>query len=165
EENESQALASPDVEIQGGMVVALGHDAARLHARLIKYLNKAKKAGAESGFKRIKIAGETWYRSKPATPGDKNRITFGFHGKYFVLGIGENAIDEILARWNRTTPEWLTEAAQQTPVPRRTGIIYVNLKALRDKLLPLAPSQKDAVAVLELLGLDNVDSFVSTTGL
>ena len=91
-------------------------------------------------------------------------MTFGFHGKYFVVGIGP-------ARWKASwpagtaLPAWLTQAMEQTEVPRRTGIIYLNLKALRDKLLPLAPSQKDTVAVLELLGLDNVDSLVSTTGL
>ena len=92
-------------------------------------------------------------------------MTFGFHGKYFVVGVGNGAVEGILARWNSPTPAWLTKALEQTQVPRRTGIIYLNLKALRDKLLPLAPSQKDAVAVLELLGLDNVDSLVSTTGL
>ena len=88
-------------------------------------------------------------------------------GAYSALSrmVGQGAVEGILARWNSPRPAWLAKALEQTQVPRRTGIIYLNLKALRDKLLPLAPSQKDAVAALELLGLYNVDSLVSTTGL
>ena len=92
-------------------------------------------------------------------------MTFGFHGNYLVVGVGPSAVEGILARWNRPAPAWLTKAMEQTAVPRRTGIIYLNLKTLRDRLLALASSQKDALATLELLGLDNVDSLISTTGL
>ena len=134
-------------------------------AKFVAYLKKAKQAGEDNGIERIKIDGRTWYRYTPPKPGDKNVVTFGFHGKYFVVGVGQNAVEGMLARWDRPTPAWLTKALEQTEVARRTGIIYVNLKALRDKLLPLAPSQTDALAMLELLGLDNVDSYVSTTGL
>ena len=45
------SAAAPDVEIQAGMVVSLGPDAARLHAKFVKYLKKAKKAGADSGYR------------------------------------------------------------------------------------------------------------------
>ena len=160
-----QAAAPANVEIRAGMVVSLGPDADRLRAKFLKYLKQARKAGADGGLGKIKIAGQTWYYAKPAGPGDKNRVTFGFHGKYFVVGVGRHAVQDILARWYGPPPAWLAKAMEQTPVPRRTGIVYFNLKALRDKLLPLAPSRKDAVAMLEMLGLDNVDSLVSTTGL
>ncbi len=165
EAKEAETSDSPNIEIQAGMVVSLGPDAARLHAKFIKYLKKARKAGADADFAQIKIDGKPWYRSKPSGPGDKNRVTFGFHGKYFVVGVGRGAVEGILARWNSPTPAWLAKALEQTQVPRRTGIIYLNLKALRDKLLPLAPSKIEALAVLKLLGLDNVDSLISTTGL
>jgi hypothetical protein len=160
-----QASASPDVAVQAGMVVSLGPDAARLHAKFIKYFKKAKQSGADSGLEQIKIAGKTWYRSKPTKPGDENLVTFGFHGRYFVVGVGSGVVEGMLARWNRPAPDWLAKALKETQVPRRTGIVYLNLKALRDKLLPLAPSKQEAAAVLELLGLSNVDSLVSTTGL
>ena len=153
------------MEIQAGMIVSLGPDAARLRAKLFNYLSLAKKAGVGDGVRQVKIAGETWYRSKATMPGDKNRVTFGFHGKYFIVGVGRGSVEGRLARWNRATPAWLSEALEQTQVARRTGIVYLNLKAIRDKLLPLAPSQKDAVAALETMGLYNVDSLVSTTGL
>ncbi len=160
----AEASGSPDAEIQAGMVVSLGADAARLQSKLVRYLKQAKKAGGD-GFRQIKIAGETWYRSNPTKPGDKNRVTFGFHGEYLVVGVGRGTVEGMLARWSSPTPAWLSKALEQTQVPRRTGIVYLNLKAIRDKLLPLADSKKDAVAALELLGLYNVDSLVSTTGL
>ncbi len=153
------------VNVRAGMVVSLGPDSTRLFLKFVEYFAKAKKAGADSGFEQVQIHGETWYRYTPPKPGDKNPVTFGFHGKYFVVGVGSGAVEGILARWNSPTPAWLARALEQTLVPRRTGIIYLNLKAIRDKLLPLAPSQKDALAVLDLLGLYNLDSLVSTTGL
>ena len=164
-EKEPEASASPEMEIRAGMVVSLGPDATRFFVKFLQYITKAKKAWADGAFEQIQINGETWYRYTPPKPGDKNRVTFGFHGKYFVVGVGDKAVEGILARWNSPAPAWLTKAQAQTPVPRRTGTIYLNLKALREKLLPLAPSQKDAVAVLEVLGLNNVDSLISTTGL
>ena len=143
------------------MVVSLGPDADRLQAKFLDYLKQAKKTGAAAGLEQIKIAGETWYRVKP---GDCV-ITFGFQGEYFVAGIGQGTVEGILARWNGEAPAWLKRAMEQTVVSRRTGIIYLNLKEIRDKLLPLTPSQKDPLAALKMLGLDNVNSLVSTTGL
>ena len=163
--SDTKAATDDTPETQGGMVVNLGPDAGRMLAKFIKYFALAKKNGAESTVKQIKIDGETWYRTKPAKPGDKNFLTFGFHGKYFVAGTGEGAVEGILARWKSPAPAWLTKAIEQTAVPRRTGIIYLNLKTIREKLLPLAPAKKEVLASLELSGMANVDSLVSTTGL
>ena len=54
---------------------------------------------------------------------------------------------------------------EQTAVPRRTGIFYLNLKAIRENLLPLAAAKDGVLATLEMYGLANVDALVSTTGL
>ncbi len=170
EEKEAETSAAPDMEYQGGMVVSLGSDAARLQAKVVQYLEKAHQDGADSGFEQIQIDGHTWYRSKPSQPGDRNLVTFGFHGTYFVVGYGERAVEGILARWNSPAPAWLAKALEQTEVPRRTGIVYLNLKSLRELYLSLVPPKEkkikeNVLAVLELLGLNNVDSLVSTTGL
>ena len=160
----TQPAADDTPEAQGGMVVNLGATRASLRVKLVKYLALATKAGVEPAIEQTKISGETWYRIKPAKPGDRNLITFGFHGKYFVAGTGEG-VEGILARWKSPPPAWLTKAMEQTAVPRRTGIVYLNLKAIRENLLPLTPAKKEALAMLEVLGLANVDSLVSTTGL
>ena len=83
---ETQPVADDTPEVQSGIVVNLGPDAGRLRVKFVKYLTLAAKAGAQPVVEQIKISGETWYRTKPAKPGDKNLVTFGFHGKYFVAG-------------------------------------------------------------------------------
>jgi hypothetical protein len=165
EMKEPGAIAAPDIEVHAGMVVSLGSDTARLHAKFVKYLKRAKNAGLSSHIERVKIDDKTWYRTRPSQPGDKNLVTFGFHGKYFVIGVGEGVVEGILARWDRPAPAWLTKAMEQTQVPRRAGIVYLNLHLLRDTLLPLVPSKTEVVAMLEILGLNNVDALISTTGL
>jgi hypothetical protein len=154
-----------DDPIHGGLVANLGADASRLQALFQLFIKSARLAKNDIGIERIKINGKTWYRTKK-TPGMDYVVTFGFHGKYFVAGIGKGSLEDILARWNKPAPAWFDKALAQTPVPRRTGMIYVNLKAIRGKLLALAPGYEGTVtANLELLGLDKADSLVSTTGL
>ena len=107
--------------MRGGMVVSLGPDAARLQAKFIEYLAKAKKAGRTDGIEQIQIDGQTWYRYTPPKPGDKNVVTFGFHGKYFVVGVGSGAVEGILARWNSPTPAWLDQGPGANPGPPPHG--------------------------------------------
>ena len=93
--------------------------------------------------------------------------TFGFNASYFVCGMGDGVVECILARWHRPAPAWLTKAMEQTEVPRRTGIVYLNVKAIREKLLSLAESKQRAAAAAacQVLGVDNLDTLISTTGL
>jgi len=151
-------------EIRGGMVVSLGEDAARIHAKAILYYNSAKKLGADHDLQRIEIDGEKWIRTRKKGPGDANIVTFGFHDKCFVVGFGDGAVEAILARWHSPGPEWLIKALRQTAVPRRTGIVYLNLKAIHRKMLA-TPSMKESAAAFNTLGLDAADTLVSTTGL
>ena len=72
---------------------------------------------------------------------------------------------------NPQPPAWYTAALEQVPVPRRTGIIYLNLRDLRELLFQAVKSQADGDATLrqtalvfELLGLDRATSLISTTG-
>ncbi len=159
------AINWSDAEIRAGIVVGLGPDASQLRAKLLAILNQnqAHIAGIDTKLERIKIAGETWYRTKSLTPNDRNVLTLGFHGKYFVAGIGKGAVEGILARWNRPAPAWYDKALAQTPVPRRTGIVYLNVKMLC-KSLPW-PSKLQEAIVCKYVGLDNVNSLISTTGL
>ncbi len=166
--NEPAAIDWSNAEIHAGMVVSLGPDASRLRQKFLALLKQAHSSGSDAKLERIKIAGKTWYRIKPTKPGDKNLTTFGFHGRYFVAGVGNGAVEDILARWNRSVPGWYKKALAQTKVPRRTGIIYLNLKEVREKLLAAVPDKKEAAAIaaiVDLYGLNNVNSLVSTTGL
>ena len=44
----------------------------------------------------------------------------------------------MLAGMDKQPPAWLAAVAEQAPVPRRTGMIYLNLKRLREILVTLA---------------------------
>ena len=168
-----QAYDSPDVEVRAGFVVSLGKDAARLNAKFSKYMRSIRKNILVAlTLNRVKIAGETWYRFTPPDASKKNCVlTFGFHGNYFVAAYGKGEVEAILARWHKPKPTWLGQAMAQSDVARRTGILYLNLKAIREKLLSFAETQmpaaekKKLVGMVDLLGFDNVDSYVSTTGL
>jgi hypothetical protein len=151
-------------ELRGGIVVNLGPEAAAMRARLNVYIKLAQAANPTIKISRVKIADRTWYRSRPGTPDNKNVLTFGFHGTYFIAAFGDGSLEGILARWNKPAPTWLDKAMSQTPVPRRTGIVYLNVNLLC-KTVPWATSQIEQAIVYKYLGLDNVDSFISSTGL
>jgi hypothetical protein len=168
DEKKSAGGDSPQVEVQAGLVVSLGSEAPRWREKLSKLFQQASKAGKDSILERIDRAGETWYRIPPTKSGDRNHVTFGFHGNYFVAAVGDGTLEGMLARWQSPSPPWLTKALAQTAVPRRASIIYCDLKTIRAKFLAVAEKEKQKVAVvacLELLGLNNVDSLVATSGL
>ncbi len=112
---ESTPRATPGFEIEGGMVVSLGSDASRLRGEFTRLLKKAKKENADLGLRRINIRGETWYRAKSESGDISNETTFGFHGRYFIVGVGRGSIKSILNRWSRPAPAWLTDAMARAP--------------------------------------------------
>ena len=164
DEKAAEAGTSPDVEIQAGMVVSLGPDAARLHAKFIKYLRRPRRPG-RTALQTNQDRRQDLVSQQADQAGRQEPRDLRLPRQVFRRRRGPGRGGRHPGPLEQPPPAWLAKALEQTQVPRRTGIVYLNLKALRDKLLPLAPSQKDAVAVLELLGLDNVDSLVSTTGL
>ena len=157
------------VDGQAGLIVALGSDAPRVRAsveKLVKVDNGAR-------IERFQLGSQTWYRKK-APKGQKELLAqFGFEGSYFVAAIGDGSLEGILARLkNKEPPAWYAAALKQVPVPRRTGIIYLNVSDLREVLFRSIKSQADGEAALrqarrvfEVLGLDRATSLVSTTGL
>jgi hypothetical protein len=171
---ESPAVGSSDspykVDIHGGVVVSLGGQAAGFKAAVEKYVKatSAGQTGPGEGLDRVQIAGQTWYRGKTTLGDGMPIVVFGFKGNCFVVGIGEGSVEAILARMNaKQPPAWLTAALAKVPVQRRTGIVYLNLKAIGETVLPLidAPQVKDAKAVVEMLGFDNADALIYTLGL
>jgi hypothetical protein len=160
--SDTKPAALPSFSMHGGLVVSLGSDAQRVRAEFSRLVTILKKdSSGEFSVRRVKIRGESWYRIKTA-PGDTaNETTFGLHGNYFVLAVGHGSIEGILDRWKRPMPDWLAKAMAATPVPRRTGIIYLDAKLLRKALL----QSSDTEAALKFAGLDNVRTLVSTTGL
>jgi hypothetical protein len=162
-------LTSLSVAVHGGMVVSLGPDAARVKASVEKHLAGFLRPNEYNIVERLQIRGQPWYRVKPAKPSDWpnwQAFTWGFHGDYFVAGLGDGSVEAILERMekNKQPPAWLTAAETQVPVPRRTGIIYLDLKNLQEALSSWKGAA-DVKAVWEMLGLDNATALIHTVGL
>ncbi len=158
---------SVKLRIRGGMVVSLGPQAAGMKARAEKSLDKFLMAYKceEVNFEHVRIAGQTWYRVKSKLGAGGPSVVFGFKGDRFIAGFGEGSLEAILARTDRQPPAWLTAALADVPVERRTGVIYLNLKALREKFIGSQLDTSDSRAIVGMLGLDNAEALVSTTGL
>ena len=121
-------------DVRGGMIVALGDEAAKVQTAAEKRLKAILDGQKTKDFQRVQIAGQTWYQVKYDKDGPV--ILFGFKGGYFLAGVGQGSLEAMLARMDKEPPKWFTAIAQQVPVPRRTGVVYLNLKKLRDLLMP-----------------------------
>ncbi len=147
--------AGPDV--RAGAVIKVGDDAAQLKATLEKYQEKFLRDAARP----VTIDGQTWYRVKlgPKAPA----ITWGVKGKCLILGVGEEAVEGILARARTAPPKWLADLRRQLPVDRTATVSYVNLKTLLDTFAPMGGPK--AAAAIDAAGLANLTSAASVTGL
>ncbi len=155
----SRLTVGPDgpKDIQGGIVVKVGEDVVKLRASLLKYQGTFLGGAVEP----VEIDGKTWYRLKldPEAP----EITWGVRGSCLIVGIGEGAIERILARAATPPPEWLAKLREQLPVERTSTVAYINVKSLIKTLSPLGGLK--AAAVLYAAGLANVESLGGVSGL
>jgi len=152
----------PPPVIQGGAIVGLGDDAAKVRATLEKYA-KVLPPGA---LQEVKVGGESFWSIKP----DPEAPTFalGVHGKHFVLGIGEGEAEAIVKRMAGKPPAWLAQVRRQLPVPRPSSVVYVNLNkigAMIQAAMAEAPFEMPFQVVVRALGLDNFTSLASVSGL
>jgi hypothetical protein len=147
----------PPPVIQGGAIVGLGEDAAKVRATLEKYA-KMLPGGA---IQEVKVAGETFWTVKPDR--DAPTFTLGVHGKHFVLGIGEGEAEAIVKRMAGKPPAWLAQLRQQLPVERPSSVAYVSLKKIIGMIQ--AGAGEEAATVIRALGLDNFTSLASVSGL
>ena len=146
-------------EISAGAVIRVGDDAQRLKASLLELHTKYLGPAAQP----VEIAGDTWYRIQP--PRGAPPITWGTKGKYLFLGAGEGSVEGILQRARSTAPpEWLTDVRRRLPVDRPATVTYINFRTVRKMLVPVIGGPR-ALAVVDAVGLGNVTSVASVTGL
>jgi hypothetical protein len=145
------------VQIDGGMIVGTGEET----AALMKSVAAIEELAGDS-LKSVEIGGTVW--KQPPLPPDAPKIYWGFKGKYFIVGIGEKSIENILKRARGEAPKWLTDVKKELAVERPCSLVYVDLKrmvTLASTTIP-DPSVK---TVLTALGLDKVTHLASVTGL
>jgi hypothetical protein len=128
----------------------------------------AVKAVAAAPLDIIKIDGEDYRRIPSMTP-EQPCIVYGFHGNYFIVGVGEKGAEGILARMKGDKPsKWWTDIGMQLPVQRRSIVSYLNLRMVKEVLSAFAEDKQQAAtaqSVIELLGLSNATALVEAWGL
>ena len=156
----SSVTPLPRPDVRAGAVVKVGQDAAQLKTTLQTY--QAAFLSPRGGLEEVEIDGDTWYR----LTFDENapKVTWGMKDDYLVVGVGEGSVEGILQRARTDPPAWLTELRSRLPVERLATVSYVNLKTIIGTFVPMAGGLR-AAAVVDALGLGNVDSLSSVTGL
>lgn len=142
--------------VEGGLIVGTGDDTAALMTSI------ARLEQAAGNISEVEVAGQKW--KQPPLPPGAPQVLWGFKGKYFILGIGEGAVENIVKRARGETPKWLTAVRERNKVDRLSSVTYINAKKLAE--LPArigAPPQVQMV--VKALGFANVSHLASVTGL
>lgn len=151
-----QANAPP--KIIGGGLLQMGEDGPALQ----KILEGLPAKTSPGQIKEVQVGNRTFYRVVPND--EAPAITCGLAGTYFVFGIGDGTVEELLQRARGEEPAWLTSVKAKLAVPRVSSLIYLNAKKIID-LAVTASGQPEAARVVSVLGLDKVGSVVLVNGL
>jgi hypothetical protein len=144
-------------QIDGGLIVGTGEET----EALMKSVAALEDLAGDS-LKSVEIGGTMW--KQPPLPPDAPKVLWGFKGRYFIVGIGEKSIENILKRARGQAPKWLVDVKKELAVDRHCSLMYVDLRrivTLASTTIP-DPSVK---TVFTALGLDKVTNLASVTGL
>ena len=149
-------------QIEGGAIVNTGDDTAEIREALLKFQGLA---GDDIDVEEVEIGGATFYQFQPDP--DAPLITWGTRGKYLLFGLGEESIENMFASARTAAPAWLTELQDKLPVQRRSTMTYANIRSMVETGLAATDEGDvaDARRIIAALGLGNVESYSSVTGL
>lgn len=91
-------------------------------------------------------------------------ITMGLRGKYFVVGFGEEALQNLAKNSQTDPPKWLTEFRNDLPVGRFASMSYLNTTAAIDSI-PEDKSVEEVLRILKPAALDDLGEICFITGL
>jgi hypothetical protein len=148
------------LDAQGGIVVKLGENAKDVGENFSRALNLV----PAYDFEPIEMAGQEF--AKVVTDPEMPEIVWGIWNEYLLIAVGPDSLEGMVARLSddtREAPAWLSENAKAMAVPRPSTFSYVNLGQLIELLHEnVGP---DAAMATDILGVSNVDSLVSVSGL
>lgn len=142
--------------LRGGAALDCGQDAAKMKAKIEQVTRNI----PPQVLKPVDIDGQQW-SSVDASP--DTQIVWGFRDKYFMVGVGKGEIEAMLKRAAGSPPKWLAQLREQLPVPRVSTVTFVNVKAAVAAFAPRIGPRHETIC--RALGLDNVTSLASVTGL
>jgi hypothetical protein len=153
----SAAMGPKGPDLRGGMVVNLGDDADDWKRTLEAQQKQLPRGSAQP----VSIGASVFYRLSLGE--DAPPVTWGVRGKYLIIGVGRQSVEEILDRARGAQPKWLTDIRQQIAVDRVATVSYLDVQALLRTFGPLAGPQMPVI--LKATGLDGVTTLASVTGL
>lgn len=156
-------LSPGNAKLEGALVVNLGDQAAPIRAA-VEWLTalgqqQAGSPSTEETVRGVKV------RRLPM-PSGAPPLAWGVKGDYLLLAAGEGSIERALARLEPSArpAAWLTKLHAQLPVARIATTCYLDIPALL-KLVPKNDADPTAEAAITALGLRNVKSLATVTGL
>ena len=156
--SELQINGPNDVTIKGGGLMRTDADGPALKQILENFQSQAK----EGDVTEVKIGARTFYRviaNEEAPP-----ITWGLAGRYFIFGLGDGAVEDLMRRARGQQPAWLTSAKTKLAVPRISSVMYVDAKKIIDMVVT-ASGEPEAQRLVSALGFDNLGTVVMVNGL
>ena len=152
--------------IDAGIVLRTGnHDQpgkALNGPRLARLIDQFFTAITRAPLSEVKIEGTTFHQV--SLGGGIPPLTWGLHGDYLLLGVGNSAIANQLKRFKTPVPAWLTQVKRQLPVKRRSLLAYLDVRKTLQAVLAVAPTSSDVEAVLEVTGVGKITHLASISG-
>ena len=145
------------VEVEAALIVDVTNQGQQVNTLLGKFAEEVLQRPAQ----KVVVDGKPFQTLELG--GGIPKITWGRFEKYLVVGFGEESVKRLLQRRQTPQPKWLTGLIERWPLERRSTVAYANLEQLRALLMPLVPEGRGA-AMAELLGLNNLNAYLSVSG-
>lgn len=143
--------------VSAGALFGLGDEVGRAQ-EAIRRLTADAPPGA---IREIQSAGKTWQQIQ--LPDPPVAVTWGVAEGHFLVAVGEESPEAMLARIKGPPPEWLSGVLKRLPVPRRATVSYLNVKGIAGVATKAGGPQVGRV--LAAMGIDRMQSAASVTGL
>ena len=147
-------------DVHGGAVVNLGQQA----PEIAKALERIESAVLGTAAKREPAS--AWHHLPLGPNGPKadrgGSLQWAVRDRYLIIGLGDGEAESIAARAWQDPPEWLQQLRRRLTVPRPANLVYINVAEVA-KLA--AGAEPDFLKFWDALGLANVQSLASVTGL
>ena len=92
-------------------------------------------------------------------------LVWGLHDDCFIAALGNDAIGEMLGRWDNKPPAWLVEIQETIPIERPATVSYLNVQQLRGVLGTWFGDAEVVEQAVVALGLDNVRHAALSSGM
>ena len=151
----------PDVDVKAGIVLNAGDAEGDLRKGIMVLERMMDGEVTEVTIDGVK------FRQLPV-PEEAPTVRWGFSGGYLVVAVGDDSAKRIVTALKaaRGPPAWMKTLHERLPVKRPAMVQYVNIKRIADIAKEtLGPAALAAEGIMTNLGLDNVQSLGSVTGL